>query len=568
MSALGDYVHLTAKNYQKYGITKKEPNNNFVNWQNEHQTLQMKIQNDQRSDAQELQIMQKLQHIQDTMWALQDTKDNDEAQLIQEIIKNEFFSKNSFDKYKEIIQSFNFGSGALEISAAGGKLRNGLNSKAMERMAKVGETFSRRLKSDSTFLKYQDEFDMRTLQSIINSIQDAVKILSNELDKNTISAINSALIQAQDAKDKLLKINANVRIKTGEQWMRSNKGKNTGVSLLGNNRTTRFVLKSDYLELMQAFQKLIALVSIPTSQITSMGGFFVESTIEAIATQGTQLSAKEATNHLKKAGNNGQSQSDINFKFDIPPEVSKALSQLVVKTETKKGNQATSNYSDFIKDGKFSYNSSSYQKADVTLEMDFESNDDIRKGNMVGLSLKSSSLKSDIHIVSSSPLMSFIFGWLQEVDKINHLINTLAIHEDDSQVNLESSRKSLRNALALSIIYSGLTGQNVGKTSGFAEYLVIVKRVNNRDNMYVINMSKFIRSLNQEALNSFITLSDGQTIDNLLFSQHSVDMNEGPSEISAAKRIASLIARMHQIKVSASIKPGYITTNYKVNNQV
>ena len=557
-SALGNYVHLTATHYNKYGITEnKDQGKSVISsqatvWEGKLNALRQKISK-QKTNAKDRAVQKKVEEYESIMWALQDGSYED-SEAVKNLAMQIFFSKNGYNVYKDNIQ-FHFGQGRVQIdglnkdvlSVASAQQNSFLNN-ARELMKKGFEKKSNKTGYVELINAQRDFANPTFYRNILNTAKEIADKLPNT---KTGDQILELLGPAEAAFNQILLIDDKMPVIQGDSMQ---------IAKLPKNLT--YISYAQYQELFKNFNNLLSCLSVPANSMATMSGFFLESIIEAITMHSVGAAGMTAIDGMKRAA--GQSTTSTNLTFKADPDVLAAYQKMMKETKKNQKGSSDNVYSDMIKNGEFKYKSSSFQKADATINVEFEKNHQL-VSEVAGLSLKSSGgLKSDIHLVSQSPLLVFILGWATHEYEANHLLNILAEHNepnDTDAIQLNPVQDTIRTGLQLSILYSALTGQNVGKEEGFAEYLIVANRFGSKENLYAVNMRQLMTDLaNNLDSGNFIKLSDGSNIANFLLPNKKVT-SEATNKLNAAQRVAKMLVTLRTIKVSAAMPASYVQNN-------
>ena len=168
------------------------------------------------------------------------------------------------------------------------------------------------------------------------------------------------------------------------------------------------------------------------------------------------------------------------------------------------------------------------------------------------LSIKNYNLSSShpIHLVTKSPLSSFLFN-IGRVDYINHYLNILANHKNEPST-FKLFRGVAEEGMGYYILYAAMSGRGVGKTQGMADVFVV--NDNSKANgvkMYdigglvnnIISKGKF---KNQVTITP--ALSDIKLVNNFVKNGKNVGDN-------IQRRLTYLLASVRAQKISASLNP-------------
>lgn len=192
----------------------------------------------------------------------------------------------------------------------------------------------------------------------------------------------------------------------------------------------------------------------------------------------------------------------------------------------------------------------SQQKADMIFT--FQSPDNPLKE--VGISLKNYNLSNNpfIHLVSGSPLLTFLIG-MGNTERATHILNILAEHEDDNYFYFQKVRKIGLQGLAYYILAAAATGRGVGRAGGFAEIIGLNDRTSKGGTVFysIRTLLKNIAKIGDPGLK---LINIEPKLDSIKLTNDKVDINNKSLNMLRQIRIVRLIAETHAVKISASLK--------------
>lgn len=455
MSAIGDYIHLYAKNYNKYGINKIEQGKSISAtdaFAKQKALLNQKMNNNHSAITEEekLTLRKQIAYLMSTENAKNDTQ----VQILQQKIIDKLQKQ-----FQEKLGTINFNTGQVTAQS--------IISERNEVLRQI---------------EYQDNqkfIFLKTIYNRIKIIQDMLDSITSQTKKEklkqTLSQINTALIElcntTEQSIDELVGINYKIYIQENNQ--------NKVTSLVQDLNTIINSLISTLpinLERGTLFEYIIALCQGVEYEI-------VDDEIEEMLQQSVKGSEKfEITYDLNK------------FSKDFDPSLVKL------------------NYTTKDKSGIISIiGSNSQGKVDVVIET--------RDNNTARVSAKNINLSNNfgIHVVSSSSLLYLIQN--SNSDFINHYLNLAATHSqlNDQNINLQLLGQA-REELKLTLLWEAVSGDTFGRENAMADTFIINDNSKTGiDSIQIYDIPDLVNKAATN-LNIFVTITNGKTsIDDIIF---------------------------------------------------
>lgn len=433
MSAIGDYVHLNAENYLKYGIKRKVPSDPTSELRAIHSKLRLQATTVKvnKQQVQKLEDEYNLYHS-----ALGSSKDKDIERIRQSIIASlmEKYGKNLSEEVKQSIQFF-FGSG--DISTLSSSFDTDVQLKQAASL-------------DSVQYSYAD--------SIIKRIDQAER----ELNKISSAETKALLQQKIDAVKRRLDEAIAATKKTAGDVPAFK-----GAILKGFSKSSQLVTSKDAQELIAQLNTTLALLKIPN--IANWLGAFEEMIAEycslRIAGESNEAIAnlfEDLSLSFGKIPTQGGMTVDTDFDLRDLVSTNSKLLQSIQKLE--KGKLIKNKGGRFI----MNFANVTTSKADAYFTIESQS---------IGASIKNYNMSipnfDDIHLVQGSPLIYFLMG-MKDNKTATHFLNIFAEHEDnDLQSAFINLKSTAAEGLTYQLLYSALSGRGVGRTGGFADLFIL-----------------------------------------------------------------------------------------------
>ena len=535
MSAIGDYVHLIKKNYDKYGNLRDGDlktsggviNSMVTQWETIHENFMGKMQLTNQDDtiARELK-----KQIGDYKQFLNDLADNpnydaQKQSVLQEILGDYYnFLKNSIQ--------INLATGAVANKGSKQSVLDNTDADFLQRMAtnQQGIQFGSRVEGNIDMNKI-----IRMIENWRNTCNDYFNFLNNKKGQ-----LKDKDIQQNLNRYKGLQGDIKRAIETMQKETLSvSKGKLQEVKITtGMRRAAKDLVH------------MLEILKVPS--LNSIKGKVGEICYKAFINQATGTAVSLATQTIGNAVTKGGFE---NVEF-YAPAAEHLLNELKTSSRTNLTIQQEIGKDKVIK-ATLSYSASSQRKADVILAVDIQGEGNPFTGN-VGVSIKNYTME-DLHLVSGSPLLLFLVNNLNN-DQITHYLNLFAKSEDDSITGLDNARKMAATAIKTMILYAAASGANVGKgEENIADYLLLnAPNVKDpEDQITIVNIKRLIQQLVKKGMGSV-------TADTVDLEKYFFPNQKDPSDITGGKRIAKIIAKLHQAKIYVTIPRGEIMSAGKI----
>lgn len=556
MSALGDYVHLRKYNYNKYGLLRKSGRgeDNATGQVLSQQTnywrtrfFEMRAKFDMKASAPdpvEEELNRQMKSLSDFMKELERQNSNDptsqKAMILQEVLGKDW------KKMLDLIR-IDFSSGKVSLANELTSVSDFLGGNDIKTLKKLSSNQLKIFLTDNTSISHNNGFAnlKEFLQQALNHCQEyftAAKEIAKGQQKTT------KMKKEFNQIEKLLNIAQN-QIDTND-FIAQVKGS-------GNYKYIDLSVEGKVV----ANKLTDALRILGTPDLAKIKGDLMEYIYYHFISQGTNIAVKAACDSIGNAVTKG------NITYTVNKDISKYLEKMAKSSKTKI--KVVDNHiigQDQITEASVSYDVSSERKADVRVNVTVKENGQNLIKN-TGISIKNY-MANNIGLVSESPLINFLLGGEYDINEVNHLLNIFAASDvggDDSFLAsaVRESRLMAGSALQLSILYSALSGANVGKEdSNMAEY-ILLNRPNEGGAPFIVSIVKVVsRIVANYNANIRFKIEGGKTQDLTTLSLIN-DKVIGDNTIDAAnQRIAKLILQLHQLKVSASIPMTSIVDAY------
>lgn len=515
MSVIGEYVHLKAANYMRYGITRKKeqsPTSQLAAFKTKLQTQAMIATLNKEQ-------IQKLQDDYNSQTAiLANALNNEEIEVIQKLILQSLdakFGTNIPEEIKRTMQ-FNFANGSIGVveSVDG----------SVEKLKQVRQL-------DTTRYTFVDTVTKRItdLQTQIDRISDATtKENLQSLLNNAQSSLESAITSANGLTAKDQKI--------------------FGAALQGHNASDLIIPNDDAKRVVSELRTIVALLQIPNlsnwlGEFEELIARYVSLKIQNVATNDIiQIFQKEIASlgSIQSAGSN-----NVKVEFSMGDLINLNQSSL---QELKKGEFKTTLINKHNK-LEIGLTSSATSKADAYFN--------IETYGLVGASIKNINMSSarNISLVSGTPLLPFLMG-LNNSSMATHYLNILAEHTDDNISGLSSAKSIAAEGLTYGFLYFALSGRGGGRTGGFADIFILNDSSNKSGNSArifdigtLISGITKLRKLNSVEINGDDALIYWQSVKLL----NNFVEDRGNQGASIQSRLSKLIAAAHKEKLSLSL---------------
>lgn len=519
MSALGDYVHLTKTNYDKYGINRPDDPKakggviakQIQGWKNVHDHFAKSIAYNPK-DIVEQQLKEQIVDYKIFLKQLaEDPKmETQKGIVLQEILGDYYeFLKNSIQ--------INLATGA--VNSTGGK------------QTVLGNT-------DADFIRRMayNKQEVR-LGKNVNNIQDIITMIEGwrTTCNEYFTFLNKKEGKLKDIDIKKANIEYGILKGRITNAIKQLQTETLQVTRQGVNQV---VITKGMRNAAKALVQMLEMLKVPS--LNSIKGKVGEICYKSFIKQAQGIAVKLATETTGEAITKGGFK---NVEF-YAPAAEHFLEELKLNSRTNLSVEQEIG-KDKVTKCTLSYSSSSQRKADVVLSVDIQGGKNSFQGN-VGVSIKNYTM-DDLHLVSGSPLLLFLVNNLS-VDNINHYLNLFA-ESEDTVANLKEAKTMAATAVKVMILYAAASGANVGKgAENIADYLLlnVPNAKNEEDQITIVNIKKLVKQLAKEGKYSVTT--DNKDLANISFPNV-----KDPSDISGGKRIAKLIMSLHQAKIYVTI---------------
>ena len=289
----------------------------------------------------------------------------------------------------------------------------------------------------------------------------------------------------------------------------------------------------------------IALGLVDGIGLNNTKGEFMESlaAIVNLAAQGKGFDAlADLESAIKQSGGQNQSKTKIESDF---VKISKTIRDSV------------QGFNEVFKDNAGNYAlkiTSSQQKMDAQFTYNKQN---------IPLSIKNYNLSSGhfIHLVSGTPLSSVLFS-LNDKDITNHFLNIFSVKTSgglkkySSSVDISGMKRLAIETLTIWLLYVAATGKGTGKTTGFAEVL-LVNDNSKKGGVKMYDIGTLVNTIaynyNDSLIRSYVDLSPD--LSSMYFDNKFIFSKDRSSSDMVQERLARLLLSVHKQKVSAAIKP-------------
>ncbi len=571
MSALGDYVHLRKYNYERYGILKPKKgsqiedgntfNTQYTYWNMRvNKTKELFERFSAVPDPIEEQLNKEMSGLTEFMKGLQEEKTAEDKR-----IKKEILEKVLKDTCAEMV-NINFATGMVSGAGDFVALQGFLTGSSTSTLKKIAENQLRMQIKDEQIIE-QGYFNAKNyLSEILKDCRKFYDILAGKDGKGTKGRLPKESIKEMrkrfaSVKKSLDYVQKNIENVESQLEIKGDKENFKYVDLMYTN--ARGVAKF----LMKAINEL----KIPS--LSTIKGSLMEYLLLYYVEHGAKVAGNEVVKHLELASKQIGTKTTAGHieGLTLDPNVAAALKNFHnKKTGLKLNTSYDTGNKDVITGGTLEYNYKSERKADVRVNVNVESTGE--KIEDIGISVKNY-LANDIGLVSGSPLYTFLLGGEYTIDEVNHLLNILSSFyssndKDDSNgdksftVGMDQHLKEVATeSIKLSILYSALTGDLVGKgIENKADY-ILLNRPDKSGVPMVVGTNRLIANIIKN-YNTRIRfeIANGTKGNSFTLLNDRVPAVNGDNWSAAGKRIANLIVQLHQIKVSASIPKAAITS--------
>ena len=536
MSAIGDYVHLTKKNYDKYGnlrdgnskLSGNVINSMIAQWETIHENFMSKMQLTNQDDTIARELKKQIGDYKQFLNDLAENPDyNTQKQAVLQEILGEYYNflKNSIQ--------INLATGAVASKGSKQSVLDNTDTDFLQRMAtnQQGIRLGNRVEGN---------IDMNKIINMINNwrtiCNDYFKFLNDkkgQLKDNDIKRNLNRYYGLQGDITKAIKM-------MQQETLEITKG-----GTLQEVKITDGMRRA-----AKDLVRMLEILKVPS--LNSIKGKVGEICYKAFVNQATGTAVSLATQTIGNAVTKGGFE---NVEF-YAPAAEHLLAELKTSSRTNLTVQQEIGKDKVVK-ATLSYSASSQRKADVILAVDIQGGGNPFAGN-VGVSIKNYTME-DLHLVSGSPLLLFLVNNLNN-DQITHYLNLFAKSEDDSITGLDNARKIAATAIKTMILYAAASGANVGKgEENIADYLLLnAPNVKNpEDQITIVNIKRLIQQLVKKGVGSV-------TADTVDLEKYFFPNQKDPSDITGGKRIAKIIAKLHQAKIYVTIPRGEIMSAGKI----
>lgn len=535
MSAIGDYVHLTKKNYDKYGNFRDGDlktsggviNSMITQWETIHENFMGKMQLTNQDDtiAQELK-----KQIGDYKQFLNDLADNPNYDAQKQVVLQEILG-DYYNFLKNSIQ-INLATGAVASKGSKQSVLDNTDTDFLQRMAtnQQGIQFGSRVEGNIDMNKI-----IHMIENWRNICNDYFNFLNNKKGQLKDKDIQQNLNRYKGLQGDIKRAVEMMQKET----LSVSKGKLQEVKITAGMRRAA----KDLVHMLE-------ILKVPS--LNSIKGKVGEICYKAFINQATGTAVSLATQTIGNAVTKGGFE---NVEF-YAPAAEHLLAELKTNSRTNLTVQQEIGKDKVVK-ATLSYSASSQRKADVILTVDIQGEGNPFAGN-VGVSIKNYTME-DLHLVSGSPLLLFLVNNLNN-DQITHYLNLFAKSEDDNITGLDNARKMAATAIKTMILYAAASGANVGKgEENIADYLLLnAPNVKDpEDQITIVNIKRLIQQLVKKGMGSV-------TADTVDLEKYFFPNQKDPSDITGGKRIAKIIAKLHQAKIYVTIPRGEIMSAGKI----
>lgn len=491
MSAIGDYIHLTAAGYENHGTYSF--NTTKTNFKSATQVLNRV--HDQVSTAAKNKPRQNLTGLAEAISSLMVPPDNSSSEQ----------KKALDDLWNALMKNFReeFNYAPLDIIRKTGNV-------LMGKFIDIKELKGIDKKASFTYLN-------NILQKVA-TIERQKELIKNEMDKNELEnilkMINKELIGIIDEGQKALVsteydlTDAQERILKAAKMNAISQTASSGRQLKGKER-----------------EKIVELINNISAQTAMCANLQKGTLFEEMIALAPIAAAYQGVTNLKEyinttvVGSSGRTSVQFNpSKFITGVDFAKVLGK---------------KYRRDINNNLYIATGSTQDKVDVQIEW---------KGQPVKISAKNVNLKGggQIHILSGASLLVLLSQ--MDTDFVNHYLNIVANHKDGS---IESELVTLaHNSFKPTLLYQALAGYKTNAKTGYAE-VFIVNDNSNIDNVKVFSIADLIMDA-VDNMNEYVSItSDKQDLSNIHFA------NTEKSHYS--ERITQLLADVHTYKIDVAI---------------
>ena len=511
MSVIGEYVHLKAANYMRYGITRKKeqsPTEQLRAFKNKLrlQATTVIVNQNQIKKLEEDYNMQKT--------ILENSTDEDIQKIREQMITsliNQYGSNLGQDIIREINYNFEKGSVSVGIGAEQEKLKQ---AKQIE-------------EANYSFVK--------TVQAQITNVAKQLKSIQNAETKKTLA------LKLKAIKNELY------NIKTTE----AREQRIFGAALHGNLPTDKVISNAEARKIVQKLRLVVAELSIPNlsnwlGSFEEMIARYASLKIQGMATNEIMKSfeqeLKQGKNIISTAG---ASKVGVSLSMGGLIKMNQSSLRELAKTDEFK-NMFKNEYGKL----ELKITSTAESKADAYFQVDAL--------GMVGASIKNYDMSNpnfNIHIVNKTPLLPFLMG-LNNNAMATHYLNILADHKDAS-VNGFNAAKSLgAEGLTYGFLYFALSGKGAGRQGGFADIFILNDNSNRTghsarffDVGTLINSILKLKKLDSVKINNTDALAYWQSVK----LNNDFIENKGKQGASIQSRLSNLIIATHKEKLTLSL---------------
>lgn len=479
MSKLGDYVHLNWENYQKYGTQKSDGQPKNYDIASVFAKYESQIK--QRADKLQIHDLQKLER---------------EYNKKRNYVLNSISKMQGFDKdlihnfYTKVIENADIGVDEKDLDDIANMIIYDEKTKNLKLiinniLLKDGKIQKFPLEKLDDANSYSKKYiRASTIENRILKVKDVINSLPNsKLRINVEKSFNSFIDKykkeseefftgLESLKFPLEKAKEIVKDKTSNRF--SERG----------NRQIPVGLANDITKSLNSILDIFSVLN----QIGKIQASFSEMIGTALKDMPTEIVIEEIFNGLTGALGGQKTSTHFEAKnaiIDLDQNQMKAL----FNKQKKSGKQFQIIQEKILDNGKIFYefklDYATKGKADFVLNYGEES---------IGVSAKTYNMRdfkvpfenedkvidSHITIHSGTSLINIFAGIEEEYNTMgNHFLNIFASHLDSkNNGDFSGARQAAENALKVSLLYSGLTGEILGKNDGFAKLLLIEDKSN------------------------------------------------------------------------------------------
>ena len=509
MSAVGNYVHLYAKNYLAHGIKQRKGSSPISEILAARAKMRLRATTRKVNKEQ----VEELERQYNTYKSVLANSTDKNIERIKQSIIDSLMQQYGQNIDQDVLQKINFMFSSGNIGVGGSNANVDVSLQKARQLQASRYSFAnsvqRRLEQASQRMNQIDNLEAKN--SLISSL--------NKIEQDLQQIINTQAAQAQEVglSGAILKKGSN------------NNGLNSGFG-------ATVIPEGEAKRLIDDLNSALALAKIPN--LSNWLGTFEEAIAQYCALKIAGESDEAIANLFEdlitfhgKIASQGSMQVDM--KFERMVSTNKELLKSLQKLE--KGMLITG------KDSKIKMNfaSSTASKADAYFTISTQS-------DPIGVSIKNYNMSTpnmNIGLVRGSPLIYFLLG-MGDNRLATHYINILAEHEDsaDTSSQFVTLRYAAAEGLSYALLYSALSGRGTGKTTGFADVFMI------NDNSKPGHVKMYdVGTL----INAIIVYNQMAAVDIRIDNKDLLDARLANPEVLVAKNYSSSIGEAVQRRLTA-----------------